>query len=412
MTRFYQNGTINRNIENCINIPANLTGPSYNFPNDKNNAYKEGVYLQTNHKLVTVIGLFKSRNFDTYFAIPIIDTFSDNFIYYAISVATYVRADGSVVIVGTADQTIVNITVPVQARIKVNNSADWSTLHSGTLYSYKIQRLQIVYIAAYTTDLTGTKVTTNKPISLFSGHECAFIPYSVRSCDHLVEQIPPTELWGTVYYFAPLASRTTYTIKVIAAYDSTNFDIYCNNTVRNYSINAGEFTELIYSNQEYCGVYANQKVLVVQFSHSYGTDSQGDPLMTLIPATTHYTNSFISSTFQSSEANVTHSHYINVIVLSYYYHPELISITTAGEVNQTLDLQTWVPIIRGNITHAYAAQVNISYGVFEVKHFNEAALMTMLVYGFESPGYGSIYFEGYGHPGWLKSQLIGVYIAN
>ena len=364
--------------------------------------------MQTSTNKITTIGTYnQEENFDSFFIIPTVDLYLDKYTYLAVSISTFVRADGSVVVVGTANQTMMNVTVPVSAFIKINNSANWSKLDPGVLYSYEIQRLQIVYIAALTTDLTATKVTTNKPISLFSGHECAFIPPLLgNDCDTLMEQIPPTNLWGTVYYFAPLMSRTSYMIKIIAAFDSTAVHIYCNSTHRNHTINTDQPISETYGGQEYCGVYANQSVLVVQFGRSFNTDFQGDPMMTLIPATAHYIHSITSSTFQSSRANATHNHYINIIILASYYQPEMISLTTAGGVNQSLDSQYWIPIIRDNVTDAYAAQVKIPHGVFEISHANKAAMMTVVVYGFET----GISNEGYGHPGWLMERLNGTYV--
>ena len=407
VTGFYRNGAIIANVQNVINLPNSLTGPSYHFNNDLNNEYKEGVYLQTSKRKVAIIGSYQHGvNFDTFFAIPTVDLCLYEYTYFAVSVPANVRSDGSVVIVGTANQTMVNITVPVPADIKISNSANWTSLEANRVYSYKIQRLQMVYIAALTTDLTGTRITSKKPFSLFSGHECAFVPSQTERCDNLMEQIPPTELWGTVYYFAPLSSRTSYTIKIISAEHSTTVEIYCNDIVSNYIINAGEFIEVTYNNQEFCGVYANQVVLVTQFSHGYNSDSQGDPMMTLIPSTSHYTNSITSSTFEISNC---YNHYINTIVLAGYYQPEMISITSTGGVSQSLDSLSWVPIMRNNVTEAYAAQVNIPHGVFEVTHANNSALITVIVYGFANCLSNDI--EGYGHPGWLMDQLNdGTYI--
>ena len=401
VTGFYQYGPIEANVQNVINLPNTLSGPSFNFNNDLNDEYKEGVYLQTNKNNTVVIGSYQHGvNFDTFFAVPTTDLCIDEYTYFAVSVSANVLSDGSVVIVGTANQTTINITVPVSAVIKINNSADWASLDPNRLYSYEIQKLQIVYIAALTMDLSGSKVTSNQPISLFSGHECAFVPFETQNCDNLMEQIPPTELWGTVYYFAPLASRTSYTIKIIAAYHSTNVDVYCNNIVTSYMINEGGIIAVTYDNQEFCEVTANQVVLVTQFSHGYDSDSQGDPMMTLIPATSHYTNSITSSTFEISNCS---NHHINIIVLASYYQPDMISITTTGGARQSVDSQSWVPIMRNGVTEAYAAQVNIPHGVFEVTHVNDSALMTVVVYGFANCVLNDV--EGYGHPGWLMHQL-------
>ena len=413
VTGYYQGGHVRSNARNIIRPPRNIiTGPSYSLSNSEIDEYKEGIYLQTNRKTVTTIGMYVEANSDTFFAIPTMDLCLHSYTYFAISVSADVRADGSVVIVGTADQTTVSITVPVTAQIKLNNTADWSSLDPGTLYSYTIQRQQILYIAVLRTDLTGTQVTSNKPVSFFSGHECASIPFSSTPCDHLIEQIPPTVLWGRIYYVTPLASRTSYTIKIIAAYDSTLVDIYCNDTVETYVMNAGGFTTIIYNNQEFCAVNAHKEVLVAQFSHSYQTDSKGDAMMTLIPPTNHYTSNIISSNFETSVRSSSYNHYINIIVLASYYQPELITITTAGVTTQSLNSHSWVSIIVNNVTVAYAAQVNISHDVLEVTHSNSSALMTAVVYGFgiytetEVPNFA----EGYGHPGWLAGQLFtGMY---
>ena len=400
VTGFYQNGTIIANVQNVVNFPDALSAPSYAFSlNAQNDKYKEGVHVQTNKNKVATIGSY--HNGDTFFAIPTVDLCLNEYTYLAVSVSiNQIWSDGSIVIVATANQTILNITVLVSdVQIKINNSVEWSPLVPGTLHTYEIQRLQIVYIAVLSSDLTGTKVTTNKPISLLSGHECAFIPSHAQRCGNLMEQIPPTELWGTVYYFAPLASRTSYTIKIIAAYNSTNVDVYCNDSVSSHIVNAGEFINMTYDNQEFCGVTANQVVLVTQFSHSYDSDSHGNPMMTLIPATSHYTNSITSSTVEITSC---YDHYINIIILASYYQPEMISITTVGGVSQSLDSQSWVPIMRNGVTEAYAAQVNIPHGVFEVAHVNDSALMTVVVYGFVT---WTLYHVGYGHPGWLMDQF-------
>ena len=411
VTKFYQSGKVTANITNIVTLPNSLTGISRYSYTAESYPYKEGVHLQTNGGDISVIGLSEGQDsFDTFFTIPIKELCVSEYTYFAVSVDANVRADGSVVIVGTANKTIVNITVPVSAVIKLSNSADWSSLKSRTLYSFEIQRLQIVYIAVLTTDLTGTKVTSNKPISLFSGHECAFVPSTTLSCDLVMEHIPPTVLWGNVYYFAPLVSRKSYTIKIIAAYASTTVQIYCNNDVKRYKIKSGRFITRKYRNQEFCGIYANKNVLVAQFSHGYQSDSQGDPMMTLIPATVHYTNSIVSSTFEIyTQRNYSHNHYINIIVLASYYQPEMISITYGGELTKTLDSQTWVPITRNNVTEAYATRMKIPHGVFEVTHLNSSALMTAVVYGFAvrlGASYGNI-ADGYGHPGRLKAGLNG-----
>ena len=410
-TNFYQTGTIIANTKGTVCLPRSITGPSYNYlSNSWNNAYKEGIYLQTHGDEVAAIGSYIYPYIDTFFAIPTVDLCINEYIYYAVSTDGHSGTDGSVVIVGTADQTTVTIKVSVTTVIKISSAANWTTLNTTTSETYTIQRLQIVYIATQgNNDLTGTKVTTNKPISLFSGHECVINP-AINYCDTLIEQLPPTKLWGRIYYFAPLHGWSSYKIKIIAAYDSTTVRIYCNNAVsNNHTVHSGKSISLSY-NLHYCGVFATKEILVIQFSYASNSES----LMTIIPPTDHYTNSITSST-PNNYFSLSYNHYVNIIVLASFYQQNMMSITTAGGVSQ-LNTQSWIPIIVNGIAEAYVAHVMISQGVFKVTHADMDALMTIVVYGQAVYSNNSFVIypsdsfpEGYGHPGWLMSQLIGMY---
>jgi hypothetical protein len=51
----------------------------------------------------------------------------------------------------------------------------------------------------YEYDLTGTKISADQPVAVFSGHNCTFVPYNRWACDHLEEQMFPLETWGKEY---------------------------------------------------------------------------------------------------------------------------------------------------------------------------------------------------------------------
>jgi len=48
-------------------------------------------------------------------------------------------------------------------------------------------------------DLTGTRIQSDKRISVFGGHECANVPLGINACDHLEQQLVPVEAWGKRY---------------------------------------------------------------------------------------------------------------------------------------------------------------------------------------------------------------------
>ena len=61
-------------------------------------------------------------------------------------------------------------------------------------------------------DLTGSRVTSDKHLTLISGHECGSVPYNINNCDKLVEQVPPTVTWGNTFITAPIAGRNAHDI--------------------------------------------------------------------------------------------------------------------------------------------------------------------------------------------------------
>lgn len=57
-------------------------------------------------------------------------------------------------------------------------------------------------------DLTGSHITGDKPIVVFGGHSCSFVPYNKWACDHLEEQITPLDTWGQKIAVTPTKPYT------------------------------------------------------------------------------------------------------------------------------------------------------------------------------------------------------------
>ena len=67
----------------------------------------------------------------------------------------------------------------------------------GETFAVILDKFQTVLLSAIEGDLTGTYVVGSKPIAVVSGSICAKIGGS--SCDHLVQQIPSIDRWGTEF---------------------------------------------------------------------------------------------------------------------------------------------------------------------------------------------------------------------
>ena len=386
-------GTVTANNSAIVYLSTSAQVTSYS-------QYYHGIHVETSSNEVTVIGRsYTSHTTDSYLALPVIQSQTvTEYIYYAMSFYSP-NSYNSILLVGTEDST--TITLTFHSRLYVY-AQGYRRVYSGSQYSFTINRLGTMYIYQHSSyrnyDLSGTKITTNKPISVFTGHRGAYVPYSHGNYGYLIEQIPPTIYWGKVHYVAPLATRRTYTLKVVAAYYNTRVLIYCNNSLwSTNNLNEQNYFYTTLENQQYCAVHSNNDILLAQFS---GRDGE-DPSMGLVPATNNFASRFHFpvSTFRYASNSLYSPSFINIIVMAQYYQPDKIFIIRDG-AKMSLSTQVWTPIRVKNAIEAYATKVPVLPSVVEIIHTDEAALMTTMVYGIDQR-------IGYIHPGGLIRNSLG-----
>ena len=179
------------------------------FPNLKYSAVSErnkGIRVSAGGKQIVVSGLnFQNFSSEAYLALPCSRLPVDQYEYYAIS-TEFTFSGHQLLLVGCEDNTTINF------------ASNTVILNQMEMYLYEMS-----------SDITGTRVVSNKPISVFSGHRCASIPTFAGGCDHLIEQISPTANWGTGFLSASFSSRTTDVIyRALASQPSTTVSVNCN----------------------------------------------------------------------------------------------------------------------------------------------------------------------------------------
>ena len=184
---YYHNGTFTVKNKTTINLPDSVIVSEYAV-----NQYF-GIHLSIQTDRVNVVGqTLADYNCDTFLALPVIDVPFDTkeFVYYGMSVIrNQVAFKSTILIVGIAENT--NITLRLSHALDI----DATQLIPGKDYSFVINKLQTFLIQSLD-DLTGTKITSNKQVSIFSGHEAGNAIKNNGHADHLVEQIPSTDFWG------------------------------------------------------------------------------------------------------------------------------------------------------------------------------------------------------------------------
>ena len=143
-------------------------------------------------------------------------------------------------------------------------------------------------------DMTGSLVTSDKPIAVFGGHDCTVIPDQSHYCNSLIEQLPPTNLWGQNFVTMPLASEYNGdTFRFIAQTDGTQVQV---NHQQVAVLQKGQFFEQIITGP--AEISANNPILAVQYANSsvFADNPNVDPSMIVVPPFEQFGGSYTVNT--------------------------------------------------------------------------------------------------------------------
>ncbi len=172
------------------------------------------------------------------------------------------------------------------------------TLNAGQTY--------LVRDALGSNDLTGTVITADKPVAAYGSHLCGFVPDFTGFCDHLVEQLPPTDAWGREFVTVPLATRLNGdTFRFLAQDDDTEVRV---NGALVATLDRGEFHERVLTVAS--EISATRPILVAQYSNGSTFDNvTSDPFMVYLPPY----EQFLSNYTVTTPATGFPINYVNVV---------------------------------------------------------------------------------------------------
>lgn len=276
-------------------------------------------------------------------------------------------------IVASEDETLVTITPTVET---------FSGHQANVPFSINLSKGDVFQVSSKPTpfssrkwDLSGSLVVSSKKVSVFSGHQCAYVPDKVIACNHLVEQLPPIPSWGRHYYIGMLKKRKKYSYRVLASMDSTKV---FEDAKLIKVLKAGDFVERNVGKP--VQITASNPVLVAQYSQGFSSGDQiGDPMMLLISPTQQFLTKYRFTT----PVKGFWDHFVNVIV------PQE-AIGTLKLDGVSVDSSKFQPLGESRYSIAY---LTVNYGTRELtcsKPFG------MTSYGF---GYDKDEYDAYGSTG-------------
>ena len=278
--------------------------------------------------------------------------------YYTVSTSSYRNTSLSqALLVGCSNNTNITIVPSVDLFIpldaQVNGSVD-ILVTKGRSHTITLHEGQTLLLGKGNgSDISGTHIISNKPLTVITGHECGGTPDMIERfrCHRLQLQVPPTITWGKrfiltnfIHYRNRSLILSSY-VKVVTSQANTTVTVHCNGTTNTTRYSVGAVGTYHYNITEYCFIKADKPIFVVQFSHSYFYLYTS---MVLIASMEQY--------LQAIEFDYYHHYY-------YYYHdyPKLVITTSVEGFSPTAILHNGQATL--NWTAIYDSSRNIvAYG--------------------------------------------------
>lgn len=181
------------------------------------------------------------------------------------------------------DNTIISITFKMKNNLPLN--IEGKTFKNGDVFYLTLDRFE-TYQIQHGTDLTGTLVESLAPIAVFSGNNCNKLE-DIGSCDHLIEQLPPTN-WVDNTYIVPPSYNDRDTIIRFTAIKTSNITYIFNDVSQKLFLYERNYIDVKITSNQTCFVKSGTPILVTAFGLHSKTSWFGDPSMTIVPGINQY----------------------------------------------------------------------------------------------------------------------------
>jgi len=271
---------------------------------------------------------------------------------------------------------------------------------NGTVVSHNSQTVATlnkgqVYYRTDVNDMTGAKITSNKPVAFFAMNQGTYIDHST-SRDCLFQQLAPVNTWGR-NFFVPvtdIANIRKNRVRILASMDFTKVKITGGIPIKapdvqfgpvyNYTINAGDFIEFeVRYTDMGCFIEADAPVGVCTYlTTPASTEYFSDPAQAWLPAIEQLTNEGLVSPFIPASGTSLEN-----------FHAVIITPTeTKNNTRVSIGTQASVPLFGGHWVDNVAS--DMSYFNMALTNPTESYFFTNSK-GFIIMGYGIGSAESY-----------------
>ena len=401
---FTYSGTTTYNNPAAVSIPFSyeVTDNNYSWRN-------KGLRVSSLEKKpisVVVWSYWGSASYMSYLALPCHEQPSiTEYVYYVVSTYGWSNQNSQFMIIGCHGHSKVSIIPNNPITVPLNPQSSNSSniiVNAGQTYSFVLHSLQTFFVYKPYVDLTGTKIISDKPLTIISGHELARVPAGFYDGDSIVTQLTPTVTWGKTFLLAPHYGRAGQSYKIIAIDNDTIATKTCGSSAVSerivFDVNN---TNWFYTNDRdiYCSIISDKPVYVAQIgtaTYYNGSSSLlGDPCINTVPPIEQYERSIQFTAIPA----VTENYYSVVMPNDAYFNKSI-------KINNIIHtIANWTPIYNINgfvVGYGYSAAVS---GNNTLEHPSSNGKLFVSVYGWSNYG-------GYCYAGGMKLNLLSMHIIN
>ena len=319
-----------------------------------------------------------------------------DYVYYAMSTdytgssTNVTDRRSNVLLVGDQNVTSVSIT-PTQTVSLPQDAQSNSTLvqvAAGATHNVTLNSLQTLGFSSLF-DLTGTKIVSDKPLTVITGHQCAQVPSTTGFCEPIYIHIPPTFNWGQLFLLAPLGGRTANQYyKLVTSEDSIRITHRCGMGVGETQLIplVGTDRSLSFTSNSYCYLTSSSPIFVVQMAPGNNADNVGDTALAIVaPMSRHVRNTTFLNLLSDFPAS-----FITVTVQATHFNASWIHLD-----GSPLGC-TWNNIyntINNNIV-GHGCTFSVAAGTHVISHLDGNGVLSVVAYGWSTAtniGYAYMY---------------------
>ncbi|XP_061172014.1 uncharacterized protein LOC133181544 [Saccostrea echinata] len=359
---FSETTTVSRGNIKKLELTYNIRGSGTAVEN-------KGVRIVSTQE-ITVYGVNKERySTDGFVAFPV-DAIGLEYV-----LATW-KSEAVFMIIGTEDGTTVQITLSSSNPTATSITYNGATYSNGQTLSVSLNKYQTFHAFSSSGDFTGTKLVSNKVITVMTGNRKVAVKDSMTrsSSDHLVEQVPPIDTLGKDFFTISTPDRNIGDyFRIIATEDSTEISLAGSVYT---TINQYEYTELNVVTGDYKSITSNKPVMVTMFGKTISTQSGdgpngGDPQFSILPAVPQFPSDYTFSTIQTPTGDF--NNYLVVV------------IKDSAKNDLKLDEQspsgvTWTPV-SGSSHNLVVATFEVNPGSHSVYNTKPSATFLGMAFG-------------------------------